>query len=301
MSAFLIVRRLLAPCVFAASIHAASDGMKPVRASAGSPAGRMLSTFVPTPVAAALAPETLKGTELRRLEQLPPVAIPIQDAPLGTAVSAVATAAGMNFVAPPAGEFAENVTFSAKVNPWRLLGILGDRYGFTCRFDNGVWLFDRTVVDALESRTYTLKHTNLDVYKAAQNSFNLLSTGTPGAGENGMNAQAGGLVFTPETRKIIDDIQDLLGIARASGHPGSADEVRKGGEIALGAQRPFFGYHRHDAGIEEIDEGFEGFHANARIADREGVGAEEGHGAHDLLGQGLADTAGVADDEIVLK
>ncbi len=233
MSAFLIVRRLLAPCVFAASIHAASDGMKPVRASAGSPAGRMLSTFVPTPVAAALAPETLKGTELRRLEQLPPVAIPIQDAPLGTAVSAVATAAGMNFVAPPAGEFAENVTFSAKVNPWRLLGILGDRYGFTCRFDNGVWLFDRTVVDALESRTYTLKHTNLDVYKAAQNSFNLLSTGTPGAGENGMNAQAGGLVFTPETRKIIDDIQDLLGIARASGRPGGADEARKGGGRVL--------------------------------------------------------------------
>ncbi len=184
-------------------------------AAARSPVGAVLAKFDGARPDRPTAPADLESEELKRLKHLPPTSIPIQDAPLHTAISAVAAAADMNFVAPAAQEFGEAVTFSAKVNPWRLLGILGERYHFTSRFSNGVWLFDRTDVDAVVSRTYTLKHTNLDVYKAAQNSFNMLSSGVSSPGDNGMSSQSGGLVFTPQTQKIIDDLRELLGLGRA--------------------------------------------------------------------------------------
>jgi len=156
-----------------------------------------------------------ESRELARLEGLPPAAIPVEEAPLAAAINLVATAAGMNFVAPAAEDFPEPVTLSTRVNPWRLLQLLGERYRFTMHYRGGVWLFDREAVGALVSKTYRLLHTNLDNFKASQNSFNMLGTRAAGTAEQSGEA-SGGLVFTPQTQKIIDDLRELVGLPSAS-------------------------------------------------------------------------------------
>ncbi len=65
----------------------------------------------------------------------------------------------------------ERVTLTTKVNPWRLLHRLSERYRFTLAYRDGIWEFNREAVGALVARVYFLKHTNLDVFKASQNAF----------------------------------------------------------------------------------------------------------------------------------
>jgi type II secretory pathway component GspD/PulD (secretin) len=154
--------------------------------------------------------------ERRRLEALPPVSIPIQEAPLHAAIQLISTAAGMNYLAPDPASFSETITLSVRLNPWRLLQILAEKHRFEAFYREGVWLFRRDNPGLPVARTYTLRHTNLDVYKASQNSFNLLSsdTQTSRGGQSGGEA-SGGMVFTPHTQKIIDDIRELVGLRAA--------------------------------------------------------------------------------------
>jgi len=147
--------------------------------------------------------------ERARLAALPPASIPVQEASLAAAICLVASAAEMNFIAPAAEEFPESVTLSTRVSPWVLLQLLSDRYRFTLRYRSGVWIFDRDADGALVSRTYVLRNTNLDSYKATQNSFNMLGARQQGMEEVGAS---GGLVFAPQTQKIIDDLRELVGL-----------------------------------------------------------------------------------------
>ena len=78
-------------------------------------------------------------------------------------------------------------------------------------------------------------------------------------------------------------------------------QVGQGREVARGAQRALFGYHRHDAGVQHRDEGGHGRWPDPRAAHREGVRPEEGHGANDLFGEWIAYAAGVAHDEVALQ
>lgn len=167
-----------------------------------------------------------EGSERARLDALPMLPIPLQDAPLHAAITAIANAACINYVAPDPREFQEPVTLSTKVNPWQLLQILAERYGFSLVFRHGVWLFHKTMPDACMSKTYLLRHTNLDVYKASQNAFNLLSGGTSGGGEAA--AVGGGLVFQPQTQKLLEDVRELLGQTQgASGKDGPVSGAAK--------------------------------------------------------------------------
>jgi hypothetical protein len=56
-----------------------------------------------------------------------------------------------------------------------------------------------------------------------------------------------------------------------------------------------------DAVIEKGEEGFEELGADAAASFGEDVGAEEEHGADFVLGEGIAESAGVAADEIALE
>lgn len=215
-----------------------ADAAPPVRTEVASPASRLageMVTWTREPLLLATAESadaTLTGeaAEVARLEKLPPANIPVQDAPLSSALSLIAHAAGMNYLAPSGDAFAEHITLSTKSNPWRLLQVLGERYRFTLHYREGLWLFSRETADALLSRTYVLKHTNLDAYKAAQNSFNLLGTSASGqSGSDSGSGASGGLVFTPQTQKIIEDLRDLLGLPPAHIVPfdGTGTPVRR--------------------------------------------------------------------------
>ena len=156
-----------------------------------------------------------EAAEVARLEQLPPANIPVQDAPLAAALNLIAHTAGMNYLAPTPEDFSERITLSTKTNPWRLLQVLGERYRFTLEYREGLWLFTRETSEAMISKTYILRHTNLDAYKAAQNSFNLLGSSSGAGGGDSGGGPSGGLVFTPQTQKIIDDLRELLGLPPA--------------------------------------------------------------------------------------
>lgn len=177
------------------------------------------------------APDVVsEATEVARLEKLPAVAIPVQDETLAGAITTIATAAGMNFIAPATDEFPERVTLTTKVSAWRLLNRLSDRYRFSMAYRDGIWEFNREAVGALVAKVYSLKHTNLDIYKTSQNSF--ASVGSSGtAGASAASEKEGGMVFSAQTQKIIEDIRDLIGLANArfSGEeklPPVADEKR---------------------------------------------------------------------------
>lgn len=157
------------------------------------------------------ATENAEAAEMIRLEGLPAVAIPIQDETLAGAITTIATTSGMNFIAPATEQFAERVTLTTKVNPWRLLNRLGERYGFAMRFRDGIWEFNRDEPMTLVARVYSLKHTNLDLYKTSQNAFSSVAGGVATAGEASTQAE-GGLVFSAQTQKIIDDIRELIGL-----------------------------------------------------------------------------------------
>ena len=158
------------------------------------------------------APDVLnEAAEVARLERLPPVAIPIQDDTLAGAITTIATATAMNFIAPAADEFPERITLATKINPWRLLNRLSDRYRFTMAYRDGVWEFNREAVGALVAKVYFLKHTNLDIYKTSQNSFSAVGS-ISNAAAAAPATDDGGMVFSAQTQKIIDDIRDLVGL-----------------------------------------------------------------------------------------
>ncbi len=194
--------------------------------------GNKIAAVATDPVVLAAADPTgsdvlNEAAEVSRLERLPPVAIPVQDDTLAGAITTIATASGMNFIAPAADEFPERVTLTTKVSPWRLLNRLSDRYRFTMAYRDGIWEFNREAVGALIARVYYLKNTNLDVYKTSQNSFSTI--GSIASASTTSGGDDGGMVFSAQTQKIIDDIRDLIGLPSgriASDEKTTADEKR---------------------------------------------------------------------------
>ena len=170
-----------------------------------------------------------EAAEIARLERLPAVPIPIQDDTLAGAITTIATASGMNFIAPAADEFPERVTLTTKVAPWRLLTRLSERYRFTMTYREGIWEFNREAVGALVAKVYFLKHTNLDIYKTSQNAFSSIGA-ISNASSGSASGAEGGMVFSAQTQKIIDDIRDLIGLPTArlaiDGKPGGEEDKR---------------------------------------------------------------------------
>lgn len=156
--------------------------------------------------------------EIKRLLALPPINVPIQQSTLSAAVDLISATAGMNYITPAAEEFPETVSLTTKINPYKVLQLLGDRYRFTMQYRDGVWLFTREQTGALVTRTYELHFNNMDTFKASQNSFSsiggitsLSGSGSSGGGGGGGNESGGGLVFTLQTQKIVDDLKELIG------------------------------------------------------------------------------------------
>lgn len=179
-------------------------------------------------------PVSEEAVEVARLEALPAVAIPVQDETLGGAITLVATAAGMNFIAPTPADFPEPITLTTKVSPWRLLHRLGERYGFTMAFHDGIWEFNRETAREITAKVYALQHTNLDVYKTTQNAFSSVATTAPNQQGERTDTE-GGMVFSAESQKIIDDVRQLVGLGPAGS---SAGQVTPASAPAPGSEGP---------------------------------------------------------------
>lgn len=159
--------------------------------------------------------------EVKRLLAAPPAKIPIQASPLASAIAVLAEMAGMNSMAPDSDQFPDMVTISATANPYLMLCELSDQYRFTMQFRRGIWRFVREQVGALVTKTYVLHRNNPDMWKASNNSFQVLDSvqnlsegGGSGAGAGA--GSAGGTIYTQNTDRFVNDIRDLIGLPSSS-------------------------------------------------------------------------------------
>jgi len=166
-----------------------------------------------------------ESPELARLHALPADHVPLKGATLASAIRLLAQTARMSYIAPAETEFAERVTSDVVMNPFDLLQVLGDNYGFSMEFTHGVWRFYRINLNELVSKSYLIRFDNLQQVKIQSTSINsqLASAGggmSSGMG-GGMGAGIGGAsaagasrngTFNSKTDQIIDDIKKILGL-----------------------------------------------------------------------------------------
>ncbi|HEU5081380.1 MAG TPA: hypothetical protein VFT72_19365 [Opitutaceae bacterium] len=164
----------------------------------------------PAPVPSSTSADLSEAREVARLESLPAVQIPIEDATLASAIKIVAQSAGMNHIAPSAEDFPETISMSATINPWRLLQLMADRYRFSMNFQNGMWLFSRESAGVLIAKTYEFRHANLDAVTAEKAASDFSQSSEPSGGR--AQGQGFGLVYKIDSKKVIDDVRELIGL-----------------------------------------------------------------------------------------
>lgn len=193
-----------------------------VALSAQSPSSRLAKDVIelakqPVPprsnAASSTSPEPDESREVARLEGLPAVQIPIEDASLASAIKIVAQSAGMNHIAPTQEDFPETISMSATINPWRLLQLMADRYRFAMRYQNGMWFFSRESAGALIAKTYEFRHANLDNVTAERSSGDLQS-GSSGdtRGSSRNEGQGFTLIYKIDSKQVIEDVRELIGL-----------------------------------------------------------------------------------------
>jgi type II secretory pathway component GspD/PulD (secretin) len=159
--------------------------------------------------------------ELARLHAMPANHIPLKGATLASAIRLLAQNARMSYMAPADAEFAERITSDVMMNPFDLLQVLGDNYGFGMEYRRGVWRFYRINFNEVVSKAYTIRFNNLQQVTIQSSSING-QLAAAGGSSNGMGgglsassssaAQAGRGTFSSKPDKIIEDIKKILSL-----------------------------------------------------------------------------------------
>jgi type II secretory pathway component GspD/PulD (secretin) len=175
-------------------------------------------------------PATGEADDLARLHALPANHIPLKGATLASAIRLLAQTARMSYIAPSDAEFSERITSDVMMNPFDLLQVLGDNYGFGMEYGRGVWRFYRVNLNEMVSKAYSIRFNNLQQVTIQSSSINSQlaaaggSSGGTGAmgGSGGMggglgsgsssSALGGRGTFSSKPDKIIDDIKKILSL-----------------------------------------------------------------------------------------
>ncbi|MGE9296603.1 MAG: type II secretion system protein GspD [Puniceicoccales bacterium] len=160
--------------------------------------------------------------ELARLRALLATDLPMRELPLPTALSLLASACEMNFLIVPGNglDTERTVTMSVRANPFRVLKILTNEYGVEMRYDDGLWEFYAVNPAELISKTYTLKHHNLDTIKsippvldvALGDYGNYYGSGRNRPGADGQAATSASDAFEISYKPITETIEKILSI-----------------------------------------------------------------------------------------
>jgi type II secretory pathway component GspD/PulD (secretin) len=165
----------------------------------------------PAAAATSTNPEASEAKEIARLDSLPAVQIPVEDATLASAIKIVAQSAGMNFIAPATEDFSETISLNATINPWRLLQLMADRYRFNIQYRGGLWLFSRESAGALIAKTYQFRHANLDsVTSQSGQGDSMNSNSDPETGR--ALGQGFDLVYKIDSKQVVEDVRELVGL-----------------------------------------------------------------------------------------
>jgi type II secretory pathway component GspD/PulD (secretin) len=188
----------------------------PLRGADLNQAGPLGSAPEMTPVSA-----TGESDELARLHALPANHIPLKGATLASAIRLLAQTARMSYIAPADAEFGERITSDVMMNPFELLQVLGDNYGFGMEYGRGVWRFYRINLNEMVSKAYSIRFNNLQQVTIQGSSINsqLASASSSSNGMGGglgsgssANAAGGRGTFSSKPDKIIDDIKKILSL-----------------------------------------------------------------------------------------
>lgn len=122
--------------------------------------------------------------ELYRLEQLESHRIPFYKVKLDDAVTILADLAEMNYTAPTDRVFNQTITYRGEGNPYEVLQLFAEQYGFLMEFRNGGWVFYTPNTHELILREYELRYNTLEKYDIQANDLNatLSSEGSAGGG-----------------------------------------------------------------------------------------------------------------------
>ena len=216
----------------------------PLRGADATPAGLAATASDMLPV-----PATGEADDLARLHALPANHIPLKGATLASAIRLLAQTARMSYIAPSDAEFSERVTSDVMMNPFDLLQVLGDSYGFGMEYGRGVWRFYRVNLNEMVSKAYSIRFNNLQQVTIQSSSINsqLAAAGASSGGMGGMGGSAGmggGLAggssssalggrgtFSSKPDKIIEDIKKILSLPTV----GLATPSLEGSSIVPGA------------------------------------------------------------------
>jgi Flp pilus assembly secretin CpaC len=183
-------------------------------------------------VPASQAPDTNPASvadefpELARLHALPAEHVPLKGATLASAIRLLAQSGRMSYISPAEADFGERITSDVMMNPFDLLQVLGDDYGFSMEFTHGVWRFYRINLNELVSKSYTIRFDNLQRVTIQSTSINSqlasagggmtsMGGGSPGGGLGGSTPSSGAPrngTFNSKTDQIIEDIKKILGL-----------------------------------------------------------------------------------------
>lgn len=95
--------------------------------------------------------------ERDRLNALSDISLPAKEISLGELLVFICRVAEMDFLAPDPAGFDEIVTLRVNGNPFEILELLADSFGFEMEFSRGTWRFHRVNIFEQVSRSYTLQ------------------------------------------------------------------------------------------------------------------------------------------------
>lgn len=154
--------------------------------------------------------EAMRQVERIRLETLQEREFVFHDVALGIVLQALAEACRMNYVAPSGDLFDQSITLRVVVNPYQLIALLADQYGFAMESHRGVWEFYMRDHQQLIPRTYQLMYSDGGSVSIQPPSVSGSIRGHSAREENSRGRE--GHVFEDRNQRVLEDVRELLGL-----------------------------------------------------------------------------------------
>lgn len=155
--------------------------------------------------------------ESQKLRDAPPQQYDFSNAILSDVLRFLATDAGISFFSLPndSPEGSQQVTFSIRSSPFRVLETLCKANQLAIIPDNGIWYIRPADDKELIGKSYQILHNSLEKVDRVNTGSGLSLTpvgGTSGSSSGGVNLQGNQETFSVRRSEIINDIRSLLSL-----------------------------------------------------------------------------------------
>lgn len=154
--------------------------------------------------------EAMRQMERVRLETLPEREFVFHEVSLGLVLQALAEACLINYVAPSGERFDQSITLRVLANPFQLMALLAEQYGFAMESRRGIWEFYARDHQQLIPRTYQLMYSDGGSVSIQPPSVSGSIRGHSAREENSRGRE--GHVFEDRNQRVLEDVRALLGL-----------------------------------------------------------------------------------------